>query len=72
MDWQASWVENRDMTTNWISRLTAVLRRPVGALQVPSYQLGRADEAWSLDSDGRRLRHELDAMRSRHDGKMAR
>jgi hypothetical protein len=71
MDWQASSAETRSMITNWLSRAGAALRRRLDGLRESSFQLGRSDDAWNLDADGRRLHHELDAIRSRFDGQLA-
>lgn len=60
------------MVANWISRTAAALRRSLRAVHLPTVQLGIGDDAWNLDSDGRRLRHELAAMHARYDGQVAR
>jgi hypothetical protein len=51
--------------------MMVAMRRRLDGLRGSSFQLGRFDDAWNLDTDGRRMRHELDAMRSRFDGKPA-
>jgi hypothetical protein len=62
------------MKTNWISRvLTAARRfwRFFDGFGQSSPQLGRSDDPWSVDTDRLRMRHELDAVRSRFEGQSA-
>jgi hypothetical protein len=53
--------------------LTAARRfsRFLDGFRQPSLQLGHSDDLWSVDMDRLRIRHELDAVRSRFEGESA-
>jgi hypothetical protein len=62
------------MNTNWISRMSTAVRRFwrfFGSFRQSSPQLGRSDGSWPVDMDTLRMRHELDAVRSRFEGQSA-
>lgn len=54
------------MMMNWMLRARVAALRVLAAFPGPAPLIGAIDDPWCADADTRRIRHDLDVIRSRY------